>query len=141
MAEDWNTQIINEFRANDGKVGGNFAGAPITLLHHKGRKSGKEYIAPVMYQADDNDRNTIYVFASYAGAPQNPAWYDNLTAAGKGRVEVGTEEYDVAVREVTGADRDRIYAEQVRRYPGFGEYEEKTAGIRTIPVLALTRAA
>jgi deazaflavin-dependent oxidoreductase (nitroreductase family) len=141
MAEDWNTQVINEFRANDGKVGGNFAGAPITLLHHKGRKSGKEYIAPVMYQADDNDRNTIYVFASYAGAPQNPAWYDNLTAAGKGRVEVGTEEYDVAVREVTGADRDRIYAEQVRRYPGFGEYEEKTAGIRTIPVLALTRAA
>lgn len=141
MADDWNTQVINEFRANGGELGGNFAGAPVTLLHHKGRKSGNDYVAPVMYQADDADQQTIYVFASYAGAPQNPAWYDNLTAAGKGRVEVGREEYDVKVHEVTGADRDRIYAEQVRRFPGFGEYEVKTAGIRTIPVLALTRAA
>ena len=140
MADDWNTRVVNEFRANGGQVGGNFAGAPMTLLHHKGRKSGKEYVAPVMYQADDADPKTIHVFASYAGAPQNPAWYENLTAAGKGRVEVGREEYDVEVREVTGGDRDRIYAEQVRRYPGFGEYEEKTAGIRAIPVLALTRA-
>jgi deazaflavin-dependent oxidoreductase (nitroreductase family) len=141
MAADWNTQVINEFRASGGQLGGNFAGAPVTLLHHKGRKSGKEYVAPVMYQADDADQSTIYVFASYAGAPKNPAWYDNLTAAGKGRVEVGREEYDVQVREVTGADRDRIFAEQARRYPGFGEYEQKTSGIRTIPVLALTRAA
>jgi deazaflavin-dependent oxidoreductase (nitroreductase family) len=141
MADDWNTQVINEFRANGGQVSGNFAGAPMTLLHHKGRNSGKDYVVPVMYQADDSDPKTIYVFASYGGAPQDPAWYENLTAAGKGRVEVGREEYDVEVREVTGADRDRIYAEQVRRYPGFGGYEVKTEGIRTIPVLALTRAA
>jgi deazaflavin-dependent oxidoreductase (nitroreductase family) len=141
MADDWNTQVIKEFRANGGQVGGNFAGAPMTLLHHTGRKSGKKYIAPVMYQAGDADPKTIYVFASYAGAPEHPAWYQNLTAAGKGRVEVGREEYEVEVREVTGADRDRIYAEQARRYPGFGEYEVKTAGVRTIPVLALTRVA
>ena len=85
MANDWNTQVINEFRANGGQLGGNFSGAPMTLLHHKGRKSGKDYVAPVMYQADDADQTTIYVFASYGGAPQNPAWYENLTAAGKGR--------------------------------------------------------
>ncbi len=64
MADDWNTQVINEFRANAGQVGGNFEGAPMTLLHHKGRKSAKEYVAPVMYQADDADPKTIYVFAS-----------------------------------------------------------------------------
>jgi deazaflavin-dependent oxidoreductase (nitroreductase family) len=138
-ANDWNAQIIKEFRANAGRVGGNFEGAPITLLHHVGRRSGRESVAPVMYLADEADPSTIFVFASLAGAPTHPAWYYNLTAAGKGRVEVGADEYDVTVSEVTGDKRDRIYAEQVRRYPGFGEYEEKTRGIRTIPVLALRK--
>lgn len=137
--EDWNTKIINEFRANGGKVGGNFEGAPLVLLHHLGRKSGKQNVTPTMYLPDEQDPSTIYVFASKAGAPSNPAWYYNLTAAGRTTVEVGTETYDVSVTEVTGEDRDRIYAEQARRYPGFGEYEEKTAGIRVIPVLALRR--
>ena len=137
---DWNTQIIDEFRANSGKVGGGFEGAPITLLHHRGRKSGREFIAPVMYLADDADADTIYVFASKAGAPTHPDWYANLVAAGETSVEVGTETFPVAVTEVRGDDRDRIYAEQARRYPGVAEYEAKTEGVRTIPVLALRRS-
>jgi deazaflavin-dependent oxidoreductase (nitroreductase family) len=138
-AVDWNSQVIAEFRANDGKVGGAFEGAPVALLHHRGRKSGREFVVPVMYLPDDQDPDTIYVFASKAGAPSHPDWYHNLVAAGSSTVEVGSEEYPVSVTDVTGERRDRIYAEQARRYPGFAEYEEKTAGIRTIPVLALTR--
>lgn len=138
--DDWNSQIIAEFRANGGQVGGQFEGAPVVLVHHVGRRSGKEYVTPLMYLADDTDPSTIYIFASKAGHHAHPDWYWNLTDPGRGAVEVGTETYDVTVREVEGEDRDRIYAEQVSRYPGFGEYEEKTAGVRTIPVLALTRA-
>ena len=92
-----------------------------------------------MYTAAD-DPDTIYVFASKAGAPTNPDWYDNLVTAGRGSVEVGTDTYPVTVRDLAGDERDRIYAEQARRYPGFAEYEKKAAGVRTIPVLALTRA-
>lgn len=136
---DWNAKIIDEFRANDGKVGGPFDGAPLTLLHHRGRSTGREYIAPVMYLADDTDPATIYVFASKAGAPTHPEWYHNLVAAGRTEVEVGTQAYEVAVTEVTGPDRDRIFDEQASRYPGFAGYAEKTAGVRTIPVLALRR--
>ena len=137
---DWNSRVIAEFRANGGKVGGQFEGAPVVLMHHIGRKSGKESVNPVMYLPDEGDPATIYVFASKGGAPTHPDWYWNMTEAGTATVEVGTETYDVSVREVTGEERDTIYAEQASRYPGFGEYEEKTAGIRTIPVLALTRA-
>ncbi|MEE4023738.1 nitroreductase family deazaflavin-dependent oxidoreductase [Gordonia sp. PKS22-38] len=139
-ADDWNTQIINEFRENDGKVGGPFEGAPMVLLHHVGRKSGKQNVTPLMYMADDEDSSLMYIFASKAGAPTHPAWYHNLTAAGSATVEVGTDSFDVAVTEVTGDDRDEIYAEQAKRYPGFAEYASKTAGIRTIPVLALRRS-
>ncbi|MBB5911980.1 deazaflavin-dependent oxidoreductase (nitroreductase family) [Nocardia transvalensis] len=139
-ANDWNTGIITEFRENEGRVGGPFEGAPMVLVHHRGRKSGQDHIVPVMYLPDEQDPATIYIFASKAGAPTNPDWYYNLTAAGTANVEVGTEQYDVTVTEVTGEDRDRIYAEQARRYPGFAEYAEKTADIRTIPVLALRRA-
>jgi deazaflavin-dependent oxidoreductase (nitroreductase family) len=139
-ADDWNTQVINEFRANGGEVGGGFAGAPMVLLHHAGRRSGREYVTPLMYQRDGQDSNTIYIFASKAGAPTDPEWYHNLLAAGTSTVEVGTENYPVGVVEVTGERRDAIYAEQARRFPGFAEYESKVEGIRTIPVLALTRA-
>ena len=137
---DWNSRVIAEFRANGGKVGGQFEGAPVVLMHHIGRKSGKESVNPVMYLPDEGDPATIYVFASKGGAPTHPDWYWNMTVAGTATVEVGTETYAVSVREVTGQERDTIYAEQASRYPGFGEYAEKTAGIRTIPVLALTRA-
>jgi deazaflavin-dependent oxidoreductase (nitroreductase family) len=137
--QDWNAKVIEEFRANEGRVGGNFEGAPITLVHHRGRRSGRDHVTPMMYLADERDPGTIYVFASKAGAPSNPDWYHNLTAAGDGEVEVGTETYPVTVTELHGEERDGIYAEQARRYPGFAGYEEKTAGIRTIPVLALRR--
>ena len=84
---DWNARIIAEFRAHDGRVGGNFEGAPLVLLHHRGRRSGREYVNPVMYLPDEGDPDRIYVFASKAGAPDHPEWYRNLTAAGSGRVE------------------------------------------------------
>ena len=137
---DWNAKIIDEFRANEGRVGGDFEGAPIALVHHRGRTSGREYVSPLVYLPDEGDPAVICVFGSKAGAPTHPDWYHNLVAAGRCRVEVGTETYDVTVSEVTGEERDRIFEEQVRRFPGFGEYAEKTAGIRTIPVLALRRA-
>src|SRR3954467_4511444 len=143
MAEEgnWNAGIIEEFRSNGGQVGGNFAGAPVALLHHVGRKSGKQTVTPVMYLPGADDPATIYVFASYAGAPSHPAWYYNLNAAKTGTVEVGTETFEVAVEEITGEQRDRIYAQQASRYPGFAEYEVKTQGVRTIPVLALRRTS
>ncbi len=137
---DWNASVVEEFRANEGRVGGQFEGAPIVLLHHVGRRTGKAFLAPVMYLRDDEDPATIYVFASKAGAPDHPAWYFNLVGAGRGTVEVGTETYDVVVTELDGSARDRVYSEQASRYPGFAEYETKTAGVRTIPVLALRRA-
>jgi len=137
---DWNQKTIAEFRANGGKVGGYFEGAPLVLVHHRGRKSGKEYTTPMMYLADEGDESTIYVFASKAGAPSNPDWYYNLMATGEATVEIGTGTDRVSVREVAGDRRDRIYDEQARRYPGFAEYAQKTEGIRTIPVLELTRS-
>jgi deazaflavin-dependent oxidoreductase (nitroreductase family) len=139
-ALDWNTKTISEFRANGGKVGGIFEGAPIVLVHHRGRRTGREYVNPVMYLPHDTEPDIIYVFATRGGAPTNPDWYHNLIAAGVGIVERGTETYKVNVSALTGAERDRIYAEQARRYPGFAEYARQTAGVRTIPVLELTRA-
>ncbi|MFN2540142.1 MAG: nitroreductase/quinone reductase family protein [Mycobacteriales bacterium] len=134
---DWNAQIIEEFRSNEGRVGGPFAGAPLLLLHHVGRKSGKEYVSPMMYQAGPGD--TVYVFASKGGAPEHPKWYLNAVAARKARVDIGTQTFEVSVEEVTGDERDTVYRRQAAAYPGFAEYEEKTAGVRVIPVLALTR--
>ena len=112
----------------------------MVLVHHRGRKSGQERVTPVMYLPHDTEPDTIYVFATKGGAPGNPDWYYNLTAAGKGSVELGSGTFAVSVRELHGEEHDRIYAEQARRYPGFAEYAEKTAGVRTIPVLELTPA-
>jgi deazaflavin-dependent oxidoreductase (nitroreductase family) len=137
---DWNEKVIEEFRANEGRVGGPFAGAPMVLVHHRGRRSGREMVSPMMYLPHETDDDVIYVIASKGGAPDNPGWYYNLTSAGTGSVERGTETYPVAVRDLTGEERDRIFDEQARRYPGFAGYAEKTAGIRTIPVLELSRA-
>jgi deazaflavin-dependent oxidoreductase (nitroreductase family) len=137
---DWNTKTIEEFRANEGKVGGTFEGAPMVLVHHHGRKSGRDYVNPMMYLPHDTNQDLIYVFATKGGAPTNPDWYLNLIAAGRGRVERGTETYDVTVRDLTGAERDETYADQARRYPGFAEYARQTAGVRTIPVLELARS-
>ncbi len=136
---DWNASTIAEFRTNEGRVGGPFEGAPLVLLHHRGRNSRREYVTPVMYLADDRDGSAIYVFATKGGAPSNPDWYYNLVESGEGTIERGTDTYAVTVREVHGGERDRIYDEQARRYPGFAEYAERTKGIRTIPVLSLAR--
>ena len=139
-ALDWNAGTIAEFRANQGRVGGTFEGAPLVVLHHRGRTSGQEYVTPTMYLPHDTEPDIIYVFATKGGAPTNPDWYQNATTLGAGSVERGTETYRVTVRELNGAERDRVYAEQARRYPGFAEYERQTAGVRTIPVLELRRA-
>ena len=136
---DWNASTIAEFRANEGRVGGPFEGAPLVLVHHRGRKTRREYVTPVMYLPDERDDDTIYVFATKGGVPSNPDWYYNLAHSGAGTVERGTETYEVAVREVRGDEHDRIYDEQGRRFPGFAGYAEQTKGIRTIPVLSLSR--
>jgi deazaflavin-dependent oxidoreductase (nitroreductase family) len=142
MAEtqDMNANTIAEFRANEGKVGGPFEGAPMVLVHHRGRKSGKEHLAPMMYLPHETEPDTVYVFATKGGAPTNPDWYYNLTTAGDGSIERGTETYAVTVHEVTGAERDRVYARHAGLFPGFAEYERKTEGIRVIPVLELKKA-
>ncbi len=139
-ASDWNEGVITEFRANEGRVGGYFEGAPMVLVHHRGRKSGREYVNPMMYLPADSDDDTIYVFASKAGAPSHPDWYYNLTAAGEATIERGTGTYRVTVRELNANERDRAYDEQARRYPAFADYAQQTAGIRTIPVLELRRS-
>jgi deazaflavin-dependent oxidoreductase (nitroreductase family) len=137
---DWNDKTIAEFRGNEGRVGGPFEGAPMVLVHHRGRTSGRDYVNPLMYLPDDNDPHTIYVFATKGGAPTNPDWYYNLVAASEASFERGTDTYPVTVRELTGEERDHIYDEQAQRYPGFADYARQTAGARTIPVLALRRS-
>src|SRR4051812_43389584 len=102
---DWNATTIAEVRANDGRGGGAFEGAPLVLVHHRGRRSGREYVNPTMYLPHDTDPDVIYVFARRGEAPAHPDWYHNLTAAGDGSVERGTETYEVTVRELTGAER------------------------------------
>ena len=134
MAEvnDWNTQIIEEFRANGGKVGGPFEGAPLLLLHTTGAKTGQARINPVMYQADGDN---YVVFASKAGAPTNPDWYHNLVANPRASIEVGDKTLNVVARVVDGETRERLWSTQKERYPGFAEYEAKTN--RQIPVVVL----
>lgn len=129
---DWNTQIIEEFRANSGKVGGNFEGAPLLLLHSVGATSGKERVNPMMYQAV----GTGYaVFASKAGADTNPDWFYNLKANPHARIEVGNELIEVVARVLNDQEREPIWSEQKRLYPGFADYERKTS--RAIPVVIL----
>ncbi|HLG64889.1 MAG TPA: nitroreductase family deazaflavin-dependent oxidoreductase [Ktedonosporobacter sp.] len=132
--KDWNRQVIDEFHANGGKVGGPFEGAPLLLLTTTGAKSGKKSTTPLMY-LPDGDR--MFIFASKGGSPTNPDWYHNLVAHPNATVEVGTDKFDVTATVVTGEERDRIYAEQSKRYPNFAEYQEKTT--RRIPVVELKR--
>lgn len=140
MADDWNSKVIAEFRANEGKVGGQFEGAPMILVHHHGRKSGTEYVSPMMYLPAEGNPDLVYVFASKGGAPEHPDWYRNLVSGAPSSVEIGTDSFPVTVTELEGEERDTVYAKQAGLYPGFAEYAEKTKGIRTIPVLALHRA-
>jgi deazaflavin-dependent oxidoreductase (nitroreductase family) len=130
---DFNAAIIEEFRANGGRVGGNFEGAPLLLLHTTGAKSGEERVNPVMYQPV---AERFAVFASKGGAPTNPAWYHNLLAHPDASVEVGTDTIAVTAREATGDERDSIWSKQKADFPGFADYEASTD--RTIPVVILT---
>jgi len=134
---DFNQAIIEEFRANAGVVGGGFAGAPVVLLTTTGAKSGQTRINPLVCLPGPGD--TIYVFASKGGAPSNPDWYYNLVAHPEVTVEFGSRHYAATASEVTGAERDRLYAEQARLNPGFAEYAEKTT--RIIPVIKLEPSA
>jgi len=129
-AHGWNRKIIEEFRAHEGRVGGQFEGAPVLLLHTTGARTRQERVTPMMYLDLEGRR---FVFASKGGADTSPDWYHNLIAHPEVTVEVGTDTYTAA--PVTGADHDRIYAEQARRYPGFAEYQQKTQ--RAIPVVEL----
>ncbi len=133
---DWNKKIINEFRSNEGKVGGNFEGAPLLLLHTKGRKSGEPRVNPMMYQQVGD---AMAVFASRGGSPENPDWYYNVLANPDVEAEVGTETFPVRAREATGEEREKIWTKQKADYPGFADYEQKTKGVREIPVIVLER--
>lgn len=135
-ANDWNAKIIDEFRSNEGRVGGPFEGAPVLLLSTTGAKTGQTRVNPMMYLLDGG---ATYVFASKSGQPANPDWYHNLVANPGVTVEVGTETFEATARVITGEERDRIYARQAQLYPGFAEYQEKTS--RVIPVVALDRAS
>lgn len=132
---DWNKTIIDEFRANGGRVGGNFEGAPLLLLHTTGAKSGQERINPMMYQ---DLGGSIAVFASMAGAPNNPAWFHNLVANPDVTVEIGTETKAYRARVAEPGEREPIWTKQKADYPGFADYESKTD--RVIPVVILDPA-
>jgi deazaflavin-dependent oxidoreductase (nitroreductase family) len=135
MPSDWNTAIIEEFRANGGKVGGQFEGAPLLLLHTTGARSGQEHVTPVMYR----DLGDGYaVFASKAGAPTNPDWYYNIVAHPSVEAEVGTRKIPLAARVAAGREREEIWSAHKAANPGFAEYERKTA--RQIPVVILEPA-
>jgi deazaflavin-dependent oxidoreductase (nitroreductase family) len=130
---DFNAQVIAEFRASGGRVGGRFANANLLLLHTEGAKSGKAYVNPVAYLAD-GDRYVI--FASKAGAPTNPGWYHNLLAHPDVTIEVGAQTFDATASVATGPERERLFDSQVQAMPQFADYAQKTA--RAIPVVVLT---
>ncbi|MEV0670897.1 nitroreductase family deazaflavin-dependent oxidoreductase [Mycobacterium sp. NPDC050441] len=134
MTDNWNDQIIAEFRTNGGKVGGQFEGANLLLLHTTGAKSGKERVNPVM--AFDID-GKLAVVGSYGGADVDPAWLHNLRAHPDAHIEIGTDAYDVRAREMSLDERDAAYPSIVEQAPGFGEYQTKTD--RIIPVIELQR--
>jgi deazaflavin-dependent oxidoreductase (nitroreductase family) len=133
---DFNKRVIEEFRANEGKVGGMFANAPVMLLTTTGAKSGRKFTLPLVFLPDGE---RMVIFASKAGAPTNPDWYHNLVANPVVTVEVGAETYDANATVITGEERDQLYARQVAAMPQFGEYAAKTT--RLIPVIALDRVS
>lgn len=130
---DFNAKVIEEFRANDGRVGGPFEGASLLLLTTTGARSGTPYTTPLMYRTD-GDRYVI--FASKAGAPTHPAWYHNLRAHPDATIELGGEKIAVTASDAAGEDRDRLYAAQASESPQFAEYQANTD--RVIPVVLLT---
>lgn len=131
---DWNKAIIEEFRANDGKVGGQFAGRPLLLLHTTGAKTGQQRINPLAYSRADG---RLVVIASKGGAPTHPDWYYNLLANPTVTVEVGTEQFQARAVVATEPERTRLFDQMVAENPGFADYQRKTR--RILPVIVLTR--
>jgi deazaflavin-dependent oxidoreductase (nitroreductase family) len=131
---DFNQQVIREFRANQGKVSGQLANMPVLLLTMTGAKSGRTITKPLVYTTD-GDR--IVVIASFAGAPKSPAWYNNLVANPEATVEVGSERFRVRAAVTAGEERQRLFDRQAKQMPIFADYQKKTT--RQIPVLVLTR--
>ena len=137
---DFNRSLIEEFRANDGKVGGNFEGSPMVLLTTTGAKSGNQHTTPLVYlQEGDAPGSPVYVFASMGGAPTHPAWYHNIVANPKVTVELPGDRFEARAVVIAGDARERIWTEQKSRMPNFAEYEQKTT--RTIPVIELVRVS
>jgi len=132
VPEDFNSKIIDEFRANNGIVGGPFEGAHLLLLHTTGAKSGQERVNPMMYQKLGND---YVVFASKGGAPVHPAWFHNLVANPRVRAEVGTKTVELRARVAEPNEREPIWTAWKQANPGFADYEKKTS--RQIPVIIL----
>ena len=132
---DWNRSIIEEFRANEGRVGGRFEGHPLVLLHHQGAKSGTVRVNPLATQPIDG--STWAVFGSKGGADSNPDWYHNLLANPEVEIEVGTDRISVTARVARGDERERIWSKQKQLTPGFAQYEKGTS--REIPVIVLER--
>jgi deazaflavin-dependent oxidoreductase (nitroreductase family) len=135
---DRNQAIIDEFRANQGRVGGHFEGRTLLLLHHRGARTGTERVNPLAYQRLSPD--SVAVFASKGGSPTNPDWFYNLVAHPDTTVEIGTETFPVQAHVAVGEERERIWERQKHDWPAFAEYEEKTKGIREIPVVVLDKA-
>jgi len=129
---DFNANVIEEFRTNGGTAGGMFEGMPLVLVHNVGAKSGKEYVTPLVYLPEDG---RTFVFASKGGAPENPGWFHNLKANPETKIKIGSDTVDVVAVELTGEERDRIYEVQKAQQPQFAEYEAKTD--RKIPVIEL----
>jgi deazaflavin-dependent oxidoreductase (nitroreductase family) len=133
---DFNTQVIEEFRANGGRVGGMFEGAPMILVTHTGRKSGRRITTPLVHTRDGDD---VVIIASKAGADEHPLWYLNMKADPNVHVELGDDSFDAVARVLEdGEERDRLYAAHAELMPNFKEYQEKTD--RVIPVVVLSRA-
>jgi deazaflavin-dependent oxidoreductase (nitroreductase family) len=137
-ANDFDQQVIEQFRANGGKVGGPFESLPLVLLHHTGGKSGTKRVNPLAYQRLGDD--SVAVFASKGGAPTNPHWFHNLVANPDASIEIGTERYEVTARVATGDERQRIWGAQKEAFPNFAEYET-TSGGRVIPVVVLDKVS
>jgi len=131
--EDFNAKVIAEFRANDGKVGGPFEGAPILLLHHVGARTGEARVTPMMYQ--DLGAGVVGVFASNGGADTNPAWFHNIIANPQVSAEIGSENHRFTARTASEAERNEIWERQKAGSPGFANYEAATR--REIPVVIL----
>jgi len=128
----WNEAIINEFRANNGKVGGQFEGAPLLLLHTTGARSGRVRVNPLAYTRDGE---RFVVIASKGGAPTNPDWYYNILANPRVTVEVGSGQFHAHAVAVAEPERSRLFEQMATQMPGFADYQRNTA--RTIPVVVL----